>query len=53
MKEGADPTDLGHVEGYAPPNPITDEQVEKIYKDFFFRLPEYMQDALTSSYKVA
>ena len=25
---------------------ITDEQVEEIYKDFFFRLPEYMQDAL-------
>ena len=32
---------------------ITDEQVEEIYKDFFFRLPEYMQDALTSDYKVA
>ncbi|WP_036613623.1 IS4 family transposase [Oribacterium sp. P6A1] len=32
---------------------ITDEQVEEIYKDFFFRLPEYMQDALTRDYKVA
>ncbi|WP_036613334.1 IS4 family transposase [Oribacterium sp. P6A1] len=32
---------------------ITDAQVDEIYKDFFFRLPEYMQDALTSNYKVA
>ena len=32
---------------------ITDEKVEEIYKYFLFRLPEYMQDALTSNYKEA
>ena len=32
---------------------ITDEKVEGIYRYFFFRLPEYMQDALTCNYKVA
>ena len=32
---------------------ITDDQVEEIYRDFFFRLPEYMQDALAGDHKVA
>lgn len=32
---------------------ISDELVNEIYMDFFRRLPEYMQDALTSDYKVA
>lgn len=32
---------------------ISDEMVNEIYLDFFRRLPEYMQDALTSDYKVA
>ncbi|HCS67045.1 MAG TPA: hypothetical protein DIW34_02180 [Oribacterium sp.] len=31
---------------------ISDELVNEIYMDFFRRLLEYMQDALTSDYKV-
>jgi hypothetical protein len=32
---------------------ISDDLIDEIYKDFFFRLPEYMQNALTSDYRVA